>query len=128
MSPADENAKKEALARTEAARVADQALEAKLDRFIAENAQLLEHYGAMNKAELVRELMLAEMTLERAEVSVRTSRVLAQWAKENPDIVAKVEERMKNTAADHRERVFLTAAKLKMQQSQGMRASRGIRP
>ncbi|HZP59608.1 MAG TPA: hypothetical protein VFB27_04730 [Opitutaceae bacterium] len=111
MSLADENAKKEVQEHAEAARLADREQEAQLDRFIAENAQLLERYGAMSKAELVRGMMVEEMKREESRAAVRSTRVLAQWVTENPDVVAKVEARFENKAAETCERAFIKIAK-----------------
>ena len=66
MSLADEITRRKTEDRADAARRADQELEAKLDRFIAENPRLQEHGNAMSKDELIRKLMLAKM--ERAEM------------------------------------------------------------
>jgi hypothetical protein len=49
--------------------------------------------------------------MERAEVTVRRNRELEQWVNENPDIVAKVEERLKNLAGENRCRAAVKIAK-----------------
>jgi hypothetical protein len=109
MSLADEVAKRKARERADAARRANPELEARLDQFIAKNPVLRERFSAISKEKLVRELMLARM--ERAEVTVRRNRELEQWVNENPDIVAKVEERLKNLAGENRCRAAVKIAK-----------------
>jgi multidrug efflux pump subunit AcrA (membrane-fusion protein) len=109
MSLADEVAKRKARERADAARRANPELEARLDQFIAKNPVLRERFSAISKEKLVRELMLARM--ERAEVTVRRNRELEQWVNENPDIVAKVEQRVKNLAGENRHRAAVKIAK-----------------
>jgi multidrug efflux pump subunit AcrA (membrane-fusion protein) len=109
MSLGDEIAKRKAQERADAARRANPEIEARLDQFIAKNPVLQERYNAISKEELVRELMLARM--ERAEVTVRRNRELEQWVNENPDIVAKVEQRVKNLAGENRHRAAVKIAK-----------------
>jgi hypothetical protein len=100
MSLADEIAQRKAQERADAARRADQELEAKLDRFIAENPRLREHGNAMSKDELIRKLMLAKM--ERAEMRTLRNHELEQWVRENPDIRAKIVQRLKKRVAGNR--------------------------
>ena len=94
MSLREELARKKAQERADAARRANPELEARLDQFIRDNPKLHEQLTAMSKEELVRRLMFTKM--ERAEVAMRCNRELEQWVKENPDIVVKVEQRLKN--------------------------------
>jgi hypothetical protein len=110
MSLADEVAKRKTQERADAARRANPELEAELDRFVAENPRLRDHYNAMSKEELIRKLMLAKM--ERAESAVGRNRELEPWVKENPDIIAKVEQRVKTTVAENRQRVDVSVAKV----------------
>jgi hypothetical protein len=124
MSLADEIAKRKAQERAAAARQANPELEARLDRFTAKNPVLQERYNAMSKEELVRKLMLARM--ERAEVTVRRNRELEQWVSENPDVTAKVEQRLKNFAGENRHRAAVKIAKTEPV-NQGIRPPR-IRP
>jgi hypothetical protein len=123
MSLAEEIAKRKAQERTDVARRADPELEARLDKFIAENPTLLEYYNAMSKEELVQSQMRVRMAQENTEMVVRRDRVLEQWVKENPEIVAKVEARFKNEAAANRERQSINVAKTETVK-QGMRAPR----
>jgi hypothetical protein len=119
MSLADEVAKRKARERADGARRANPELEARLDQFIAKNPVLHERYNAMSKDELVRKLMLARM--ERAEVTVRRNRELEQWVNENPDIVAKVEQRLRNLADENRHRAAVKIARTET-------VNQGIRP
>ena len=125
MSLAEEVAKRKTQQRADAARRADPELEARLDKFIAENPTLLEHYNAMSKEELVQRQMRTRMAQENAEMVVRRNRELEQWIKENPEIVAKVEARFKNVAAENRERpainVAQRAAAIKQTERYGIR-------
>jgi hypothetical protein len=126
MSLAEEIAKRKAQERADAARRADPELEARLDKFIAENPALHKHYNAMSKEELVQGQMRARMAQENAEMVVCRNRELEQWFKENPEVVAKVEARFKNEAAANRERAFINVVKTEAVK-QGVR-SPGIRP
>jgi len=119
---------REALERTEAARHANPELAARLDKFVAENAQLREYYGALSHAELVRELMRVQMKHERVEVTERRNHELAQWVRENPDVAAKVEERIKNVIAQKEAHAQSLKAAEHLSQQESMRISRGIRP
>jgi hypothetical protein len=109
MPPADDNAKKEKQERDEAVRRTE--FEVK----------------AMTKEELIRDIILSEIKIERAQAIARSNEVLEQWVMENPDIVAKVRERVKVTAANPRERELIARA-MTAQENQGIRASRGIKP
>jgi uncharacterized membrane-anchored protein YjiN (DUF445 family) len=81
-------------------------LEARLERFVAENPRLRDRYEAMSKAELIRKLMIEKM--ERVESVTRRNRVLEQWASENPEIIDKVAQRVKKLAAEERPRFAIT--------------------
>jgi hypothetical protein len=96
-------------------------IDAKLDRFIGENPKLHEYYNGMGKEQLIRKLMLGKM--QRSEVSERRNEELLQWVNENPEIKAKVEERIKNVPAENRERALINVARTEAV-SQGMRAPR----
>jgi hypothetical protein len=124
MSLAEIIAKRKAEERAAAARRANPELEAKLDRFIAENPQLHEHLRGMSRDELVRNLMAEKM--ERAEAVAGRNRELEPWVRENPEIVAKVEERFIHLAAENRERASIRAARSESIR-QGVREP-GIRP
>jgi hypothetical protein len=124
MPPADDNAEKETQERDEALR---RAVKAKMDKFMAENPQLMERFKAMTKEELIQDIILSEMKIERSQALARGTEVLKQWMIENPDIVAKVRERVKNRAANPRERELIARA-MTERENQGIRASSGIRP
>jgi hypothetical protein len=96
MSLADEITKRKARERADAARRANPELEAKLDRFIAENPQLYQYFRAMTKEELTRDLMAEKM--ERAEAAAARNRELEPWVKEHPEIVARVKQRIRAAA------------------------------
>ncbi|HTQ29629.1 MAG TPA: hypothetical protein VMI53_00325 [Opitutaceae bacterium] len=123
MSLADEVAKRKAQERADAAHRSNPELQARLDKFIAENPALYAHYNAMSKEELVQRQMRAKMQRENAEMVVRRNRELEQWVNENPEIVAKVEAHIKNKAAENRERPSIKIAKTKLVK-QGMQGSR----
>jgi len=84
-------------------------IDAKLDKFIQENPKLLEYYQALNKDELIRKLMLGKM--QRTEFTQSRNQEVVAWVNENPEIKAKVEERIRNVPAANRERAFINAAK-----------------
>ena len=107
--------------RADAARRANPELEAKLDRFIADNPQLCDHYKAMSLTEKVRKLMLARM--ERAEGAARRNQEVKQWLDENPDIIAKVEQRVKTTIGQKRQSAGISAGN-KEPVTQGVRGPR----
>src|SRR5476651_986496 len=93
--------------RADAARRANPELEAKLDRFIADNPQLCEHYDRMSPNEQFRKLMLSRM--ERAEGAERRNGEVKQWLAENPDIIAKVEQRVQTTIGQKRQSAGVSA-------------------
>ena len=107
MSLREQLAKLKELEREAAARRATPELEARLEKFIADNPQLREHYLAMGGQEAVRRMMLARMA--RAETAERRQRELQQWVSENPDITAKVDERVKTTVPRIRSRAAVSA-------------------
>jgi len=119
MALREELARKKAQERADAARRANPELEARLDQFIRENPKLHGQLSAMSKEELVRRLMSTKM--ERAEIALRCNRELEQWVKENPDIVGKVEQRLKNLAGENRHRAAIKMAKTEF-------VNQGIRP
>ena len=84
-------------------------IDAKLDAFIGENPKLAEYYAALSKEELIRKLMLGKM--QRSEYTNQRNQEIVTWVEENPDIKAKVEQRIRNVPPENRERAFITAAK-----------------
>ena len=93
MSLADEITQRQAQERADAARRADPELEASRVRLIAENPMLREYYNAMSKEELTAEIAL--MKREHAEMVLCRNREVEQWVKENPEIIAKIAQRLK---------------------------------
>lgn len=107
MSLAKQLAKLKEQEREAAARRANPELEARLDQFIADNSRLRDHYLTMSSTDVMRKLMLAKM--EHVETADRRQRELEQWVKENPDIIAKVDERVKATVSRIRPRAAVSA-------------------
>jgi len=107
MSLREQLAAAKAQEQASAARRANPELEARLDKFIADNPQLRDHYLAMGGKEVVRRMMRARMA--RAETAERRKRELQQWVNENPDVAAKVDERVKATASRIRPRAAIDA-------------------
>ena len=97
MSLANEITQRKAQERADAAHRVDPGLEASRVRLIAENPMLREYYNAMSKEELTAELALAKR--EHAEMVLCRNREVEQWVKENPEIIAKVAQRLKKTVA-----------------------------
>ena len=97
MSLANEITQRKAQERADAAPRADPELEAQRVRLIAESPMLREYYNAMSKEELTAELALAKR--EHAEMVLCRNREVEQWVKENPEIIAKVAQRLKKTVA-----------------------------
>lgn len=84
-------------------------IDAKLDRFIAENPKLTEYYQALPKEDLIRKLMLGKM--QRNEYAQGRNNEIKAWVDEHPEIKNKIEERIRNVPAANRERAFINAAK-----------------
>lgn len=99
-------------------------IDAKLDAFIGQNSKLVEYYNGLSKDELIRKLMLGKM--QRSEYTTQRNQEIVAWVEENPDIKAKVEQRIRNVPPENRERAFITAAK-SMAMNQTVQ-SRGVTP
>jgi hypothetical protein len=84
-------------------------IDAKLDKFIGENPKLVEYYNGLSKDDLIRKLMLGKM--QKAEYSNGRNEEIRAWVEENPEIKAKIEERLRNVPEANRERAFINAAK-----------------
>ncbi|HEX2853953.1 MAG TPA: hypothetical protein VHO24_11995 [Opitutaceae bacterium] len=84
-------------------------IDAKLDRFIAENPKLLEYYQNLSKEDLIRKQMLGKM--QRSDYANGRNQELRAWVEENPEIKAKIEERVRNVPEANRDRAFINAAK-----------------
>lgn len=98
-------------------------IDAKLDKFIAENPKLQEYYQALPKEDLIRKLMLGKM--QRNEFTQTRNQELVNWVNEHPDIKAKVEDRIRNVPAQSRARAFINAAKSEVM-NQTIRTANGI--
>ena len=99
-------------------------IDAKLDRFIQENAKLHEYYQGLSKDELIRKQMLGKM--QRNEYANGRNEEIKAWVEEHPEIRSKIEERIRNVPAANRERAFINAAKTEAM-NQTVRPN-GIRP
>ena len=64
-------------------------IDAKLDRFIAENPDLREYYAKLSKEDLIRKLMLGKM--QRAEYANGRNAEIKAWVEEHPEIKERVE-------------------------------------
>jgi hypothetical protein len=84
-------------------------IDAKLDRFIAENPKLLEYYQNLSKEDLIRKQMLGKM--QRSEYANGRNQEIKAWVEENPEIRTRIEERVRNVPEANRERAFINAAK-----------------
>jgi len=115
---ADKKAQEPALRRTPE-------IDAKLDKFIAENPKLHDYYNGLSKDDLIRKLMLGKMN--RADYRTGRNEELKAWVEENPDVKARVEERIRNVPESNRERAFINAAKTEAQ-NRVLRPANGIRP
>ena len=99
-------------------------IDAKLDRFIAENPKLHEYYNQLPKEELIRKLMLGKM--QRNDYAETRNNEIKAWVAENPEIQKRVEERIRNVPEANRQRAFINAAKQEAM-TQTVRSS-GVRP
>ncbi|OAM89984.1 hypothetical protein OH491_16785 [Termitidicoccus mucosus] len=84
-------------------------VDAKVTKFIADNPKLYDYYNEMTKEQLIRKHMLSKM--QRNEYTQQRDQEIIQWVNENPDIKAKVEERIKNVPEENRQRAFVRVAK-----------------
>ncbi len=84
-------------------------IDAKLDRYIADNPKLHEYYDGLGKEELIRKLMLGKM--QRSEYTEGRNQEIKAWVEEHPEIKTKIEERIRNVPTQQRERAFINAAR-----------------
>lgn len=84
-------------------------VDAKVTKFIADNPKLYDYYNEMTKEQLIRKHMLSKM--QRNEYTQQRDQEIIQWVNENPEVKAKVEERIKNVPAENRQRAFVRVAK-----------------
>lgn len=96
-------------------------LDAKIDAFIKENRELYEKINGYSKEYLVRQKMLSLMEA-RSYRQARNQEIL-EWVEQNPEIKARVAERVKHVPEERRQGAFLNVAKKEAQQ-QGMRGPR----
>ena len=101
-------------------------IDAKLDKFIAENPKLLEYYSALSKDELIRKQMLGKM--QRSEYTNGRNEEIKAWVQEHPEIKSKIEERIRNVPEANRERAFINAAKTEAMNQTVRPAGNSVRP
>ena len=101
-------------------------IDAKLDKFIAENPKLLEYYSALSKDDLIRKQMLGKM--QRSEYTNGRNEEIKAWVEEHPEIKSKIEERIRNVPEANRERAFINAAKTEAMNQTVRPVANGIRP
>ena len=100
-------------------------IDAKLDRFIAENPALREYYDKLSKEELIRKLMLGKM--QRSEYANGRNAEIKAWVEEHPEIKERIEARIRNAPVQNRERAFINAAKSEAMNATVRRNGNGIR-
>ena len=101
-------------------------IDAKLDKFIAENPKLLEYYSALSKDDLIRKQMLGKM--QRSEYTNGRNEEIKAWVQERPEIKSKIEERIRNVPEANRERAFINAAKTEAMNQTVRPAGNSVRP
>ena len=101
-------------------------IDAKLDKFIAENPKLLEYYSALSKDDLIRKQMLGKM--QRSEYTNGRNEEIKAWVQEHPEIKSKIEERIRNVPEANRERAFINAAKTEAMNQTVRPAGNSVRP
>jgi hypothetical protein len=101
-------------------------IDAKLDKFIAENPKLLEYYSALSKDDLIRKQMLGKM--QRSEYTNGRNEEIKAWVQEHPEIKSKIEERIRNVPEANRERAFINAAKTEAMNQTVRPVGNAVRP
>ena len=101
-------------------------IDAKLDKFIAENPKLLEYYSALSKDDLIRKQMLGKM--QRSEYTNGRNEEIKAWVEEHPEIKSKIEERIRNVPEANRERAFINAAKTEAMNQTVRPVGNAVRP
>jgi hypothetical protein len=101
-------------------------IDAKLDKFIGENAKLVGYYNGLSKDDLIRKLMLGKM--QKAEYSNGRNEEIRAWVEEHPEVKSKIEERLRNVPAANRERAFINAAKTEAMNLTVRPAGNNMRP
>src|SRR4051812_25379927 len=82
-------------------------IDAKLDRFIAENPKLHEYYDKLPKEELIRKLMLGKM--QQRDYAENRNNEIRSWVEEHPDVKQRVEESIRHVPEQNRARAFINA-------------------
>jgi hypothetical protein len=100
-------------------------IDAKLDEFIKNSPVLMDYYQGLSKDDLIRKLMLGKMN--RRAYTANRNEELRSWVEENPDVKARVEERIRNVPEANRARAFINVARREAE-SHGMRNGNGVRP
>ncbi|AWI08312.1 hypothetical protein M2447_001137 [Ereboglobus sp. PH5-10] len=98
-------------------------VDAKLTKYISDNPKLYQYYNDLTKEQLIRKLMLGKM--QRNDYTQQRDQEIVKWVEQNPDIKAKVEERIKNVPAENRQRAFVRVAKDEAMR-QTMRGGQGV--
>ena len=101
-------------------------IDAKLDKFIAENPKLLEYYSALSKDDLIRKQMLGKM--QRSEYANGRNEEIKAWVQEHPEVKSKIEERIRNVPEANRERAFINAAKTEAMNQTVRPVGNAVRP
>ena len=101
-------------------------IDAKLDKFIAENPKLLEYYSALSKDDLIRKQMLGKM--QRSEYTNGRNEEIRAWVEEHPEIKSKIAERIRNVPEANRERAFINAAKTEAMNQTVRPVGNAVRP
>lgn len=100
-------------------------IDAKLDRFIADNPKLREYYDALSKDELIRKLMLGKM--QQRDYAETRNNEIRSWVEEHPDVKQRVEESIRHVPEQNRARAFINAAKREAM-NLTVRNGNGVRP
>ncbi|MDF9832330.1 arginine deiminase [Ereboglobus sp. PH5-5] len=118
---------KQAIAEKKARESAEQRInpevDAKLTKYISDNPKLYTYYNELSKEQLIRKLMLGKM--QRNDYTQQRDQEIVKWVEQNPDIKAKIEERIKNVPAENRQRAFVRVAKDEAMR-QTMRGGQGV--
>ena len=101
-------------------------IDAKLDKFIAENPKLLEYYSGLSKDDLIRKQMLGKM--QRSEYTNGRNEEIKAWVEEHPEIKSKIEERIRNVPEANRERAFINTAKTEAMNQTVRPVGNAVRP
>jgi len=101
--------KKSALANGDNEQRTNPEVDAKLDQYIKDNPKLYAHYKEMPHEYLVRKQMLSSM--RRSEYKSSKDQDIIDLVNDNPELKARVEERVRHLSPERRERAYITAAR-----------------